>query len=74
MNGQVRPRAMASPDALAEPLLLAAFRGGSTAFWIIVHPHYTLPLDRGKSHKLLKKRRQKKFCNRSIFRLTRCFA
>jgi len=26
MNGQVRPRAMASPDELAEPLVLAAFR------------------------------------------------
>jgi len=26
MNGQVRPRATALPDALAEPLVLAAFR------------------------------------------------
>ena len=48
--------------------------GGPTAFRIVVHPHHALPLDRGKSHKLLKKRRQKNFCNRSIFCLTRCFA
>jgi len=46
--------------------------GGLTAFRIIVHPHYVVPLDRGKSHKLLKKWRQKFFCNRSIFRLTQC--
>ncbi len=43
--------------------------GGPIAFRIIVHPHYLFPLDRGKSHKLLKKRRQKNFLQSQHFSL-----